>query len=79
VSDPRSGKLKRSPAKSQADSQLQVVEHAPPAGQVHEHIARRAYVLYEVSGYRGEDALQHWLEAEREVRNNHKDDSTREN
>ncbi|MET0513774.1 MAG: hypothetical protein ABW047_00375 [Nitrospiraceae bacterium] len=35
--------------------------------------------MYEVSGYRGEDALQHWLEAEREVRNNHKDDSTREN
>ena len=25
------------------------------------------------------DALQHWLEAEREVRNSHKDDSTREN
>jgi hypothetical protein len=27
-----------------------------------ECIARRAYALYEASGYRGEDALQHWLE-----------------
>ncbi len=53
-------------------------EVSTPASQNHERIARRAYALYEASGYRGDDALQHWLEAERELCD-HEDDSTHEN
>jgi len=89
VKEPRKDMKKRarsSPGKAGADAQPRTgacadaatQETPTPAGQTHEHIARRAYALYEASGYRGEDALQHWLEAEREWRNNHTDDSARE-
>jgi hypothetical protein len=66
--------------KSGAGSQLRKTEspetaaNEVTASQNHERIARRAYALYEASGYKGEDALHHWLEAERELRN-HKDDA----
>lgn len=80
-----SGEPKRSPVKAGADSRPRTGnsadaatrEASTPAGQHHERIARRAYALYEASGYRGEDALQHWLEAERELRQ-YKNDSARE-
>ena len=37
------------------------------SGQTRERIAQRAYALYEAGGYEQGRALEHWLEAEREV------------
>jgi hypothetical protein len=35
---------------------------------VHHRIAQRAFLLYEESGFRHGNDLEHWLEAERQVR-----------
>ena len=86
VQTPPPGEAKRSAVTSETEPQPKKEksadaasrEDSTPANPNDEHIARRAYALYEAGGYRGEDALQHWLEAERELRNR-KDDKTREN
>jgi hypothetical protein len=44
--------------------------HAPPLSpcdDLHVLIAQRAYELYGERGYRGESALDDWLDAEREI------------
>ncbi len=43
------------------------VEDMQKSGQTRERIAQRAYALYEAGGYEQGRALEHWLEAEREV------------
>jgi hypothetical protein len=43
------------------------VEDMQKGGQTRERIAQRAYALYEAGGYEQGRALEHWLEAEREV------------
>lgn len=35
---------------------------------VHRHVAIRAFLLYEASGYRDGNDLEHWFEAERQVK-----------
>ena len=37
-----------------------------PAGDLHEQIAKRAYELFEAGGSLDGNAMDHWLEAERE-------------
>jgi len=41
---------------------------APPPGDVHRWIAKRAYELFEEGGCVNGNDMDHWLEAEREVR-----------
>lgn len=51
---------------------------APPNGrtealaedheQLHKQIAERAYILYERSGFQDGNDLEHWLEAERQIK-----------
>jgi hypothetical protein len=36
--------------------------------QLHQQIAERAYILYERSGFQDGNDLEHWLEAERQIR-----------
>jgi hypothetical protein len=44
-----------------------LARNAEKSGQNRERIAQRAYELYEAGGYEQGRALEHWLEAEREV------------
>jgi hypothetical protein len=37
-------------------------------GNLHRRIAERAFLLYEASGFRHGNDLEHWLEAERQVK-----------
>jgi nicotinamidase-related amidase len=39
-----------------------------PEGDLHRRIAERAFLLYEESGFRHGNDLEHWLEAERQVK-----------
>lgn len=41
---------------------------APPPADLHERIAKRAYELFEEGGCVNGNDMDHWLEAEREVR-----------
>ena len=54
-----------------ANSYVLAADSANGSGQdsaVHHRIARRAFLLYEESGFRHGNDLEHWLEAERQVR-----------
>lgn len=43
-------------------------DHAEGQDHFHQLIAERAYVLYERSGFQDGKDLEHWLEAERQVK-----------
>ena len=45
-----------------------VAKPAPPPAGLHERIAKRAYELFEEGGCENGKDMDHWLEAEREVR-----------
>ena len=40
----------------------------PSEKNLHGHVAVRAFLLYEASGYRDGNDLEHWFEAERQVK-----------
>lgn len=42
--------------------------HAEGQDHLHQRIAERAYMLYERSGFQDGKDLDHWLEAERQIR-----------
>jgi hypothetical protein len=42
--------------------------HAEDYDQLHQQIAELAFLLYERSGFQDGKALEHWLEAERQVK-----------
>lgn len=45
-----------------------VETHAEDQDRLHQHIAEQAYLLYERSGFQDGNDLEHWLEAERQVK-----------
>lgn len=42
--------------------------HAKGDGHLHQQIAERAFFMYERSGFQDGKELEHWLEAERQVK-----------
>jgi hypothetical protein len=55
-----SGQKQKTPARL-------VVKTIPISDDLHEHIQKRAYELYELHGYPEGSALEDWLQAEREI------------
>lgn len=53
--------------KLRAAEPRRVQETAEASDGLHDHIAARAYALYEERGYRSGCDLQDWLDAEREI------------
>ena len=43
-------------------------DHAEDQDPLHQQIAERAYILYERSGFQHGKDLEHWLEAEQQVK-----------
>ena len=59
------------PTREPADSYVLSADSANGSSQasaLHHRIAKRAFLLYEESGFRHGNDLEHWLEAERQVR-----------
>ena len=46
-----------------------IVTNRPNPHDIHSRISERAYALYEEHGRKDDRALEDWLEAERQVRN----------
>jgi len=60
-------KKTKPPLKHQAVIAEAVHEAAADSNRLRDHIAARAYALYEERGYRHGCELQDWLDAEREI------------
>jgi DUF2934 family protein len=59
------------PPEKPANSYVPAADSAKGSSQesaIHHRIAQRAFLLYEESGFRHGNDLEHWLEAERQVR-----------
>jgi len=64
-------KSQQFPPREPANSYVLAADSARESSQdssVHQRISQRAYLLYEESGFRHGNDLEHWLEAERQVR-----------
>ncbi|MGC4097030.1 MAG: DUF2934 domain-containing protein [Nitrospira sp.] len=63
----------RSPSTDEHDVNSVSHEHAKGThdrgeNDLYRHVAIRAFLLYEASGYRDGNDLEHWFEAERQVK-----------
>jgi hypothetical protein len=66
---PRRARRTSQPAVETSASRIEVVVQERGAELGHDAIALRAYELYAASGYADGNDLQHWLDAEAELRN----------